>query len=81
MVSDNHASVSDPAGAQSMIDDAINHFGGIRILVKMQVLRDQSFEKASMDDMKLILDAFNGLGLHDQGSLANHVISNTAASL
>lgn len=53
----NTASVSDPAGAQSMIDDAINHFGGIHILINNAgILRDQSFKKASMDDMKLILD-------------------------
>jgi NAD(P)-dependent dehydrogenase (short-subunit alcohol dehydrogenase family) len=40
-----------------MIDDAINHFGGIHILINNAgILRDQSFKKASMDDMKLILD-------------------------
>jgi len=53
----NTASVSDPAGAQSMIDDAMNHFGGIHILINNAgILRDQSFKKANMDDMKLILD-------------------------
>jgi len=53
----NTASVSDPAGAQSMIDDAMNHFGGIHILINNAgILRDQSFKNANMDDMKLVLD-------------------------
>lgn len=53
----NNASVSDQKGAESMIQDAVDNFGRIDILINNAgILRDQSFKKFKVDDMKIILD-------------------------
>ncbi|NKB98702.1 MAG: SDR family NAD(P)-dependent oxidoreductase [Pseudomonadales bacterium] len=53
----NKASVSDRAGAQSIVDDALNAFGRIDILVNNAgILRDKSFKKMSLDEWDLVLD-------------------------
>lgn len=53
----NYASVADPDGAQSIINDAVENFGRIDILINNAgILRDQTFKKLNMDDLKLILD-------------------------
>ena len=53
----NKASVSDRAGAQSIIDDAMNAFGRIDILVNNAgILRDKSFKKMSLDEWDIVLD-------------------------
>ena len=47
----NKASVSDKAGAKSIIDDAISAFGRIDILVNNAgILRDKTFKKMSLDE-------------------------------
>lgn len=52
----NKASVSDRDGAQSIIDDAISHFGRIDILVNNAgILRDKTFKKMPLDDFDLVM--------------------------
>lgn len=52
----NKASVSDRDGAQSIIDDAIGHFGRIDILVNNAgILRDKTFKKMPLDDFDLVM--------------------------
>lgn len=60
----NKASVSDKAGAQSIITDAINAYGRIDILVNNAgILRDKSFKKMDLADWDLVLDVhLNGSG-------------------
>ena len=53
----NKASVSDKAGARSIIDDAMNAFGRIDILVNNAgILRDRSFKKMSLEEWDLVVD-------------------------
>ena len=53
----NKASVSDRAGAQSIIDDAVSAYGTVDILVNNAgILRDKSFKKLSLDDWQIVLD-------------------------
>ncbi len=53
----NKASVSDKAGAKSIIDDAVSAFGTIDILVNNAgILRDKSFKKMTLEDWDLVLD-------------------------
>ncbi len=52
----NKASVSDKEGAKSIIDDAVNAFGGIDILVNNAgILRDKSFKKMTLDEFDLVM--------------------------
>ena len=53
----NGGSVSDRAGAQSLIDDAMNAWGRVDIVVNNAgILRDKSFAKMELDDFQLVLD-------------------------
>ena len=53
----NKASVSDKAGAKSIIDDAVAEFGTIDILVNNAgILRDKSFKKMTLDDWDIVMD-------------------------
>ncbi len=53
----NGASVSDRAGARSMVDDAMNAWGRIDILINNAgILRDKSFKKMTMEDFQLVMD-------------------------
>ncbi len=53
----NKASVSDRAGAQSIIDDAVSAYGTVDILVNNAgILRDKSFNKMDMDDWDIVMD-------------------------
>lgn len=53
----NKASVSDKAGARSIIDDAVNAFGRVDILVNNAgILRDKSFKKMSLEEWDLVID-------------------------
>ena len=53
----NKASVSDKAGAQSIIDDAVKAYGTIDILVNNAgILRDKSFKNMEMGDWDLVMD-------------------------
>lgn len=53
----NGSSVSDDAGVKKMIDDTMEAFGRIDILVaNAGILRDKSFSKMTMDDINLVLD-------------------------
>lgn len=53
----NKASVSDRAGAKSIIDDAVNAFGTVDILVNNAgILRDKSFKKLELDDWDIVID-------------------------
>jgi len=53
----NKASVSDKAGAKSIIDDAVSEFGTIDILVNNAgILRDKSFKKMELADWDIVMD-------------------------
>lgn len=53
----NKASVSDPDGAKSIIDDAVAEFGTVDILVNNAgILRDRTFKKLELEDWDLLLD-------------------------
>lgn len=53
----NKASVSDKAGAQSIIDDAVKAFGTVDILVNNAgILRDKSFKNMEMGDWDIVMD-------------------------
>ncbi|MDE0511915.1 MAG: SDR family NAD(P)-dependent oxidoreductase [Gammaproteobacteria bacterium] len=53
----NKASVADTAGAQSIIDDAVNAYGTVDILVNNAgILRDKSFKKMTLDDWDMVMD-------------------------
>ena len=53
----NKASVADRAGAQSIIDDAVNAYGTVDILVNNAgILRDKSFKNMNMDDWDIVMD-------------------------
>jgi NAD(P)-dependent dehydrogenase (short-subunit alcohol dehydrogenase family) len=52
----NKASVSDKAGAKSIIDDALNAYGRIDILVNNAgILRDKSFKKMTLEEWDLVM--------------------------
>jgi len=52
----NKASVSDKAGAKSIIDDAVSAYGTIDILVNNAgILRDKSFKKMTLDEFDLVM--------------------------
>ena len=53
----NKASVSDKAGAKSIVDDAVAEFGTVDILVNNAgILRDKSFKKMTLDDWDIVMD-------------------------
>ena len=53
----NGGSVSDRAGASSMVSDALNEWGRVDILINNAgILRDKSFAKMELDDFELVLD-------------------------
>ena len=53
----NKASVSDKAGAKSIIDDAVSEFGTVDILINNAgILRDKSFKKLELADWDLVMD-------------------------
>lgn len=53
----NGGSVSDKAGAQSMIKDAMDAWGRVDILVNNAgILRDKSFKKMTVEDFDLVVD-------------------------
>jgi NAD(P)-dependent dehydrogenase (short-subunit alcohol dehydrogenase family) len=52
----NGGSVSDRAGAQSIVRDAVDAFGTVDILINNAgILRDKTFAKMSLDDFELVL--------------------------
>ena len=53
----NGGSVSDPAGAQSMVTDAMDAYGRVDILINNAgILRDKSFAKMTMEDFRLVME-------------------------
>jgi len=53
----NGASVSDPKGAESIVQDAVKAFGRVDIVVNNAgILRDKSFKKTSMDDFRIVVE-------------------------
>jgi len=53
----NGSSVSDDAGVKKMIDDTMEKWGRIDIIIaNAGILRDKSFSKMTMDDINLVLD-------------------------
>ncbi|MEM7219284.1 MAG: SDR family NAD(P)-dependent oxidoreductase [Pseudomonadota bacterium] len=53
----NGGSVSDPAGAASIVKDAMDAWGRIDILINNAgILRDKSFAKMGIDDFKMVID-------------------------
>jgi len=53
----NGGSVSDRAGARSMIDDAMNAWGRVDVLINNAgILRDKSFAKMDLDDFAIVMD-------------------------
>ena len=54
---DNGGSVSDRAGAQSMVDDAMNAWGRVDVLINNAgILRDKSFSKMTLDDFEMVVN-------------------------
>lgn len=52
----NHASVADRDGAASIVQTALDHFGGIHIVVNNAgILRDKTFAKMTLDEFELVL--------------------------
>ncbi len=52
----NKASVSDRAGAKSIIDDAVSEFGTVDILINNAgILRDKSFKNMTLDEWDLVI--------------------------
>ena len=53
----NGGSVSDRAGAKSMVDDAMESWGRVDILINNAgILRDKSFSKIELDDFQMVVD-------------------------
>jgi len=53
----NHESVTDRAGAQRLVDQAVSRFGSLDILVNNAgILRDKSFAKMELDDFQKVVD-------------------------
>lgn len=53
----NGSSVTDDAGVKKMIDDTMNRWGRIDVIVaNAGILRDKSFHKMSIDDFNLVMD-------------------------
>lgn len=53
----NHASVTDPAGVAQMVDQTIDTFGRVDILINNAgILRDRSFHKVDLEDVLTVLD-------------------------
>jgi NAD(P)-dependent dehydrogenase (short-subunit alcohol dehydrogenase family) len=53
----NGGSVSDRAGAQSIVDDALNAWGRVDIVINNAgILRDKSFHKMELDDFATVID-------------------------
>ncbi len=53
----NGGSVSDRAGAESMVNDAMNAWGRVDIVINNAgILRDKSFHKMELDDFQAVLD-------------------------
>jgi NAD(P)-dependent dehydrogenase (short-subunit alcohol dehydrogenase family) len=53
----NYASVADPAGATSIIEDAVKAFGRIDAVVNNAgILRDRIFHKMSVEDWRAVID-------------------------
>tara|TARA_Y100000991_G_scaffold106063_1_gene79978 strand:- start:175 stop:1047 length:873 start_codon:yes stop_codon:yes gene_type:complete len=53
----NGGSVSDRAGAQSMVDDAMNTWGRVDVLINNAgILRDKSFSKMTLDDFDMVVN-------------------------
>ena len=53
----NRGSVSDRSGAQSMVDDAMNTWGRVDVLINNAgILRDKSFSKMTLDDFEMVVN-------------------------
>ena len=53
----NGGSVSDRAGAQSMVDDAMNAWGRVDVLINNAgILRDKSCSKMTLDDFEMVVN-------------------------
>ena len=53
----NGGSVSDRAGAQSIVDDAMNAWGRVDVLINNAgILRDKSFSKMTLDDFDMVVN-------------------------
>jgi NAD(P)-dependent dehydrogenase (short-subunit alcohol dehydrogenase family) len=66
----NFASVADPAGAQSIVDDALCRFGRIDAVVNCAgILRDRIWHKLSLEDWRAVIDVhLNGSFLVSQAA-------------
>jgi NAD(P)-dependent dehydrogenase (short-subunit alcohol dehydrogenase family) len=69
----NLASVADPAGAASVVDDAIQAFGRIDAVVNNAgVSRDIVFHKMSATDWQMVIDVHLGGAFHVSRAAATH---------
>lgn len=69
----NGASIADPAGAESIIDDAVSQFGRIDAVVNNAgILRDRMFHKMSTAEWRDVIDVHLNGYFHVSKAAANH---------
>ncbi len=69
----NGASISEPAGAESIIDDAVKHFGRIDAVVNNAgILRDRMFHKMSVAEWRDVIDVHLNGYFYVSKAAANH---------
>jgi len=71
----NGSSVSDRAGAEKIIQDALDAFGRVDILINNAgILRDRTFKKMTIDDFRLVLDVHLMGSVHCTRAAWEHMI-------
>jgi NAD(P)-dependent dehydrogenase (short-subunit alcohol dehydrogenase family) len=69
----NGASISEPAGAESIIDDAVSHFGRIDAVVNNAgILRDRMLHKMSVAEWREVIDVHLNGYFYVSKAAANH---------
>lgn len=69
----NGASISEPAGAESIINDAVKHFGRIDAVVNNAgILRDRMFHKMSVAEWRDVIDVHLNGYFYVSKAAANH---------
>jgi NAD(P)-dependent dehydrogenase (short-subunit alcohol dehydrogenase family) len=72
----NHASVSDEQGAASIVQDAMDNWGRIDIVINNAgILRDKSFSKVSLEDFHKVIDVHLWGSVHVTKAAWPHMIA------